>query len=116
MPAANPTLGRPSPFILHTLSFNCLGPINALTGQALASAVWSSANRCLFFPFYLEQPRTFQGALWANGAAVSGNVNVAVYDATGARQATTGSVAQSGTSAMQSAAFSGGAVTLAAGF
>jgi len=73
---------------------------------ALASAVWPSANLALFFPFTVtgraaERPVAITGFILMNGAAVSGNVDIGIYDALGNRLASVGSTAQAGTTAPQ---------------
>lgn len=71
-----------------------------------ASAVWPTANTVLFFPFTVtgnadEAPRAYSGVIVMNGAAVSGNIQVGIYDALGNKIAATASTAQAGTTAPQ---------------
>jgi len=71
-----------------------------------ASAVWPTALKAFFFPFTVtgnadEAPRAYTGAIVMNGAAVSGNLDVGVYDQLGNKIANVGSTAQSGTTAPQ---------------
>ncbi len=65
------------------------------------SAVYISANLAIFVPFSLTRPvRTT--LLWtANGAAVSGNMDVGVYDENGVKLISTGAIAQAGVSTLQ---------------
>jgi hypothetical protein len=68
---------------------------------APASAVWPSTNLAIFVPFRISQPIS-ANLLWvANGAAVSGNVDVGIYDVAGTRLVSSGSTAQAGVSVIQ---------------
>ncbi len=113
---APPPTGIPEPFVLLTSSPQSLGYSGAATLQgACTSATWSAINLAVFFPFVLTSSRTYTGMIWMNGAAVSGNVNGAVYSADGVTAlATIGTVAQAGTTAQQKKAF-GTALTLPPG-
>ena len=75
--------------------------LSALGGAALTDNVYVAANRAIYVPFYLPESFTVQKVWWINGAAVSGNVDVAVYTAAGARQISAGSTAMAGASAIQ---------------
>ena len=66
-----------------------------------ASATWPTANKILYIPFRLSEPITVQQLLLHNGAAVSGNVEMAIYSEDGTRIVTSGSTAQAGTTAIQ---------------
>lgn len=78
------------------------------TGQA--------ANLAIYAPFVVTTTATFTRGFWWNGATPAnyGNACVAIYDTAGARLATTGAVAGSGASVIQSAAFTA-SVTLTPG-
>src|SRR2546428_13019380 len=73
----------------------------ALNGGAPVSAVWPAANLILYIPLYVAAPGLAQGLFWQNGAAVAGNVELAIYDEDGNKLATTGLVAAAGTNAPQ---------------
>lgn len=66
-----------------------------------ASAAYPLANLALFFPFVLSAGLLVKKVAWFNGTAVSGNVDMGVYDQVGARLFSTGSTVQSGTSTKQ---------------
>lgn len=70
-------------------------------GGTLASTVFPAANDALFIPFQLSESVTVKRVGWANGATVSGNVDMGVYDLAGTRIFSTGSTAQSGVSGIQ---------------
>lgn len=72
---------------------------------AVGSATWSGANRCQYFPLQFDEPGVITKLFCVNGAAVSGNVSMALYDSDGlvptARIVTSGAVAQAGISSVQ---------------
>lgn len=67
-----------------------------------AVAVFPSANRAIFIPFNVyHHPITIKQICVFNGATVSGNIDVGVYDLGGAKIVSIGSTAQAGASAYQ---------------
>lgn len=90
------------PILVSSVGPLCVGSeaMNHIIG--VASAVWPGANRALYVPLYLPRPATVVKLWWLNGAAVSGNVDVGIYNATSlARIVSSGSTAQAGTSVVQ---------------
>lgn len=81
-----------------------------------ASATGPAANEAQYLPFMVTQTATFTRGFWWNGSVATnaGNVAVGIYDEAGVRLATTGAVAASGNSVVQSAAFAA-SVTLSPG-
>ena len=79
---------------------------NGATLGGATSVTWPVASTALFYPFSVATPFTATKIMWANGAAVSGNVDAGVYDSTGVRVGAIGSTAQAGVSATQSATLS----------
>lgn len=75
------------------------------TTSAPASATSPTANQAIYVPIVVTTTATFTRGFWWNGSAPGGNTCVGLYTPDGTRQATTGSVASSGASAIQSAAF-----------
>lgn len=68
---------------------------------AVTSAAWPTASLAIFYPFILEEPeRAFQMST-ENGATVSGNVDVGIYNEAGTRLVSIGGVAQAGVSTIQ---------------
>lgn len=72
------------------------------------SATWI-ANRALYVPWYVMEPCTVSEVFWLNGATALGNVTVGVYGSTsdltpGSKLCACAATAQSGTSAIQTAA------------
>jgi hypothetical protein len=73
-------------------------------GQVLAaiaigiptSIAWPTANLAMFVPVALSEAITVVKMAWMNGATVSGNVDVGIYDAAGNRLVSIGSTAQAG--------------------
>jgi hypothetical protein len=109
--------GMPEPVVLTTMSMQCMGGMLIANQRATSgtSTAWSVANTPFFYPFTITTPRTYVGMIWMNGAAVSGNVNAAIYSADGVTSlGVIGTVAQSGTTVTQQKAF-GSPLTLAPG-
>lgn len=97
------TSTAPLRHVTHTSTLNALGPaIEQATANTYGSAVWPSANRAIFVPFTVDEDYTVVKMGLANGAAVSGNVDLGIYDSSFTRLVSTGSTAQSGTTQMQS--------------
>ena len=92
------------PYVINTSSFYSNGQIaRAIGATAVApgSTAWPSANRALYVPVCLPGRFVVRSIFLANGATVSGNIDLGIYDAGGARIVSTGSTAQSGTTALQ---------------
>lgn len=65
------------------------------------STAWPSANLAIYIPVEIYQVVTIVKMAVNNGTAVSGNIDVGIYDVGGAKLVTKGSTAQAGTSAIQ---------------
>lgn len=89
---------------IHPWSMEALGAPSLQSLSNVASAVYVAASRAMFFPFHLDIPVTVTGGFCINGTVVSGNVDVGVYDGEQIpiKIVSSGSVAQSGTNALQS--------------
>lgn len=85
---------------IHTFSPWSVG--SYFPGATLASATWPSGSRAFYIPFRLPFPFVITQAFWENGAAVSGNVDIGIYDAAGTRLRSSGSIAQVNVSVIQS--------------
>lgn len=97
-----PVLLNTDRFIISPASPFCIGEaLNAL-GLGISTAVWPTANKALYVPFSVQSPITVTQFFWENGGTLSGNVDVGIYDLGGKRLVSSGSVAQSGTSVIQS--------------
>ena len=68
---------------------------------ASTSFAWPTANLALYIPVEVYTPILIAKMSINNGATVSGNVDVGIYDVGGAKLVTMGSTAQSGVSAIQ---------------
>lgn len=88
---------------LHSFSEECVGiDLGAQSGGATpSSAAWPAANDALFVPLYLCQPVVVTRLYSVNGSTVSGNIDMGIYAEDGARIASIGSTAQSGSTALQ---------------
>lgn len=87
----------------HTLVIDTLGYFGTIPNIsiALASAAWPTTNKILYCPIRVPSPLTVLQMYTNNGTTVSGNVDVGIYTLDGTRLMNSGSVAQSGTSAIQ---------------
>lgn len=90
--------------MIHTLGAYSIGQESgrSVGSSSAASAAWPSANLAILVPFRLPAPLLVQRLFLLNGATASGNVDIGIYDVAGTRLLSTGSTAQSGTSAVQS--------------
>jgi len=80
----------------------------ALGGQArgglggiFTNVTWPVANTAFFIPFRIPYAVTAIGMQIYNGTAVSGNLDAGIYSAEGTKIVSSGSIAQAGTSAVQ---------------
>lgn len=88
-------------------STNSLGAIAAAFGApAPTSQTWPTANKAYYYPFSISAAATCYTAFWANGATVSGNVDLGIYTSAKVKVVSTGSTAQAGTSQTQTVALS----------
>lgn len=76
------------------------------SNTAPASATWPTANLAIAIPLYVSAPGYVQQFWWANGAAVSGHVQMALCDEFFNVIAQTPSTVPAGTSAPQSVTIS----------
>lgn len=83
-------------------SDEALGDMCAAHGTAVFTGVWPSANLAIFYPFRLNRRFPVKLFKWLNGSAVSGNIDLGVYDFAGNRKISLGSTAQLGASVIQS--------------
>lgn len=96
-----PTLKHTDPIVISTCTPQSLGDAMNSMGFSLSSLSWSTANKAIYIPVSIFATVTIVKMLVINGAAVSGNIDVGIYDRGGVRLASSGSTAQSGTSAIQ---------------
>lgn len=64
-------------------------------------AGWPAANRAILIPFDISESYTVKKLGWINGATVSGNVDVGIYDTNLTRLVSAGSTAQGSISVVQ---------------
>lgn len=76
--------------------------VGCLGNPTLASAAWPSASLAIYIPFRSAIPVLVTHMLVLNGSTVNGNVDIGIYDTAGTRLVSTGAVAQSGVSTVQS--------------
>lgn len=85
-------------------SSSCIGGELLLANgmpAASTSGAWPTANTALFMPMLVPRPFIFKQVGLFNGATVSGNVDMGIYDPAGIRLVSSGSVAQAGTNVTQ---------------
>src|SRR5579872_5172234 len=83
-------------------SIESLGPLIMNTGAINgASATWPTANLAIFVPFYVAKTIVVKNMFSVNGSAVSGNIDVGIYDIGGNKIISKGSTAQANTSGIQ---------------
>lgn len=76
-------------------------PISSLGINLSNSFAWPTANLAIYIPVEIYQPVTIAKMAVCNGTAVSGNIDVGIYDVSQDNWITKGSTAQTGTSAIQ---------------
>lgn len=92
----------PAPVMIGTFSrLSNLAIATAFRQGAAGSATWPSANTAIFVPFTNPRPELVKKLWSGNGSAVSGNIDVGIYDASGNRLVSSGSTAQAGTNDLQ---------------
>lgn len=113
MPVFAPSAGRYERVLPHSPQITPDAPeafggagARALQGAVWSSVAWPSANLVVMFPFTILRTTDFKALYVENGGTAAGNWCVSVLDDGGGtstlnRLATTGSVAQSGTSVPQ---------------
>lgn len=97
-----PVLGRFNHPMLGSHSLDSVGGLARFFNQTVqASVAWPTANLALYVPVPVYRTVTIAKMAVNNGSAVSGNIDVAIYNKSGNRLVSAGSTAQSGTSAIQ---------------
>lgn len=91
-----------APGVLSPLSTASGGVFQGLNAPFGTATAYPTASLAIFFPLVLNDIVTFSKGGWLNGATVSGNVDIGVYDKALNKLVTAGSTAQSGTSTFQS--------------
>lgn len=75
--------------------------LGEFVGGTWNSGAWPTANLAIFVPLEVYTPRVITQLATVNGTAVSGNIDVGIYDLAGNRLVSAGSTAQAGTSTVQ---------------
>jgi hypothetical protein len=70
------------------------GGTEIINGSSMA---WPTADLLLGYPFRAFRPTTITQLWWHKGSAISGNLDVGIYDPTGRRIVSSGSTAQAAT-------------------
>lgn len=92
----------PDKLVISPFSACALGvEMAAFATPAPASGTWPTANRAFYYPFTINRGLTVTRMWMINGAVVSGNVDIGIYNSSQARLVSMGSTAQAGVNAMQ---------------
>jgi hypothetical protein len=89
-----------TPSTISSIGQYAVGAVIGSLGNP-TSNTWPASNRVIYMPFRVAQPITIIQFLTFNGAAVSGNLQVGVYDANGVLIVSSASTAHTGTNALQ---------------
>lgn len=84
---------------ISTMSRESVGGIKGI-GSA-SSSTWDAANRAFYIPVRISQAILLAQFFVLNGATVSGNIDVGIYDIAGTKISSSGSTAQAGVNAIQ---------------
>lgn len=82
-------------------SWESLGAEPAIDITSPGSAVWPAANRAILIPFRPSSRYLARRMFVHNGATVSGNIDLGIYNDDGTLLVSSGSTAQAGVSVMQ---------------
>lgn len=96
-----PYFRNPDRVLVSGLSPNSIGTELSGMGLTTASGTWVAANRAIFTPFAVTEQLVVTRMWQENGSAVSGNLDLGIYTASGTRLVSSGSVAQAGVSTVQ---------------
>ncbi len=80
-----------------TVTWNMLGQTSNVGGSAL----WPTANLAIYVPFRIWTPYLVKALWWANGTAVNGTTDVAIYTVGGTNLVSAANPSQTGTSTIQ---------------
>lgn len=93
---------EPTQLVVNPMSPQALGIHRPLIAPLNALATWPTANLAILYPIRIAYPTVITRMFWQNGATVSGNVDIGIYDSQGNRIVSSGSTAQAGVSVIQS--------------
>lgn len=93
---ANAGAAPKMPAVITTISRQSLGVSIAAIGSTPANISWWGANFAIYVPLVVEETITVTKLFSVNGSSVSGNIDIGLYDESGTKKISTGSVAQSG--------------------
>lgn len=88
--------------IVHPFMQNSIGFNQAIVPYPTGTTAWPSANAAIYIPFVIGASTTIVKFFWLNGATVSGNIDVGIYDSQGNRLVSSGSTVQTTINVIQS--------------
>lgn len=68
---------------------------------SMASSAWPTASTALYLPLYLPWPYTVNRVFWGNGSVLTSTKDFGIYSPAGAKIFSTGTISESGASAIQ---------------
>lgn len=94
----SPSLGQDEILTLFSPggALSCVGPVPGFAG----TNTWPVANQAMYYPLLVDHALVARTLVWISGTAVSGNYDLGLYDATGKRLASSGSIAVPATNAI----------------
>lgn len=96
-----PMFNRPGEIVISTWTRQSLGvPLIAL-GQSAAGQGYIAANLVLYIPFHVPEATILTKLFWVNGNAVTGNLDIGLYQTDGTLLVSSGTTAQTGTNTIQ---------------
>lgn len=103
MPDFPVTISDLPPGVIHNWdrSLSSMADFLATTRGTLTSGVWATANAARLHPITLSKQVTVYQMATLNGTAVSGNIDIGIYDNNLNRLVSAGSTAQAGISSVQ---------------
>lgn len=96
-----PVIRNVDPIVISSATPQGYGTYMAGIGLGISSVAWAVASKAIFTPVSIFNTVKIVKLFNINGAAVSGNIDVGIYDRGGARIVSSGSTAQAGTVSTQ---------------
>lgn len=96
-----PIVRHTDPIVFSPYIPQSVGKILAGMSIGGTTQAWPTANEAIFIPFSVQCIVTVRKMFIVNGATLSGNVDVGIYNRNGTRLVSIGSTAQAGVSVIQ---------------
>lgn len=96
-----PIIRNIDPIVFSPITPESLGASLNAMGLSMGPVGWPTANKAFYIPISVGGIVTIRKMFIVNGATLSGNVDVGIYDRGGVRLVSIGSTAQAGISVVQ---------------